>query len=209
MDELLSQNKYLNESNKYLKEEIEILKNSMKKLKTQYSNSNNNSNEISSISNLNSSLVDLKSINKKQLENLLKRAEHFLNNEGAMSSYQTNQQQLANAVYNATEIIAELKMLIEIALENLNDKQIANMHQRKVNKMLANRIQDLERELKLCFKNSNRHTVNPVDTSLNDSIETKLDEPLKPNPLEKNNNNYNNNNRDSNNNSAISLFIHN
>ena len=48
--------------------------------------------------------------------------------------------------------MTELKCLIESLLENLNDKLTANLHQRKVNKMLANRIQDLEKQISVYLK---------------------------------------------------------
>ncbi len=70
--------------------------------------------------------------------NLLNRAEQFIQEQ--------------TSVPLAVELISELKCLIESLLENLNDKLTANLHQRKVNKMLANRIQDLEKQINAYLK---------------------------------------------------------
>jgi len=128
VDEILSQNKYLNESNQHLKQELDMLKNSMKKLKTGSKLFNKNDYlefQIDSSKNV---------LNKKRIICTLNKADAFIQE-------QTNSSSLS------IELINDLKSLIESLLENLNDKITANLHQRKVNKMLATRIQDLEKQI--------------------------------------------------------------
>ncbi len=142
VDELLSQNKYLTESNQNLRNELDMLKNSMKKLKASASGARtpqsqfNPSNSIDFIQSNDSSKINI--LNKKKMINLLNRAEQFIQEQ--------------TSVPLAVELISELKCLIESLLENLNDKLTANLHQRKVNKMLANRIQDLEKQINAYLK---------------------------------------------------------
>lgn len=51
------------------------------------------------------------------------------------------------------DMIKDLRSTVENLIEFVNDKLIANSHQKRVNKMLAERIQDLERQLKKCLNN--------------------------------------------------------
>lgn len=60
-------------------------------------------------------------------------------------------------------------------MECLNDKLVAFQHQRKVNKMLASRIQDLEKQL----ENLTRTQVSPILTASSPSS-LRLPEPIKP-----------------------------
>ncbi len=146
IDELVSQNKYLTESNQNLKEELDLLKNSMKKLKGQATVSVsakfltvNKTDILEQQSNESKNII-----NKKMILNLLNKTDLFI------QELESNNMNL-NAT-NAIELLIELKGLIENLLENLNDKLTASQHQRKVNKMLATRIQDLEKQISLYFK---------------------------------------------------------
>ena len=190
IDELLSQNKYLTESNQNLNEEIQVLKNSLKKLKQQMAGSMQNAPatdkpDFNIISSMNT-LIDSKLLNKKQVELLFVKADEYLNeNCASPSNHQTTN------LYISTELISELKMLSEILFEHLNDKLIANVHQRKVNKMLAARIQDMDRQLNIHFLNCKGNltrecslpATHVIENSLNDSIEMKLVKPLTPNVM--------------------------
>lgn len=174
IDELLSQNKYLNESNRNLKQEVDNLK---KSLASKKSSANNNSRvELNLIMN------DSTAVNKKYVEHVLNKAENYLKeNANVVSSHS----QTSPHIY---ELVHELKSLIEDLFENLNDKLIANVHQRKVNKMLAIRIQELEKELTKYFTiekraHAEQHVLlipSEVDTSLNASLEHRLPPPLVP-----------------------------
>lgn len=160
IDELISQNKYLNESNAHLKGELENMKSTLKKYKQSVQaqnpkdlNNNNNNNPFSSSStqasksdlnaNLNS-LGESNIINKVQIKSLLGKAERFISEFRRIEQ----QQQQANE-RPLIELIGEFKLVIESLLECLNDKILANSHQRKVNKMLATRIQELEKNFKI------------------------------------------------------------
>lgn len=168
IDELLSQNKYLNESNRNLKQEIDNLKKSLS------SRNLNNSSRFE----LNLIMNDSSSVNKKYVKHVLNKAEDYLNENSNSNngSNHTNSQ-----IY---ELVHELKSLIEDVFENLNDKLIANVHQRKVNKMLATRIQELEKELSTYFTNERQaHTTrynSKLPSDENPSLEQKLPPPLIP-----------------------------
>ena len=97
IDELLSQNKYLNESNRNLKQEVNNLKASK-------------------------SLTESHLVNKKYIDHVLNKANLYLEENTA-----------GHTTLHSYELIHELKSLIENISENLNDKLIANSHQRKVN----------------------------------------------------------------------------
>ncbi len=150
IDELVSQNKYLNESNQHLKEEVELSKSQCKKYKSLiqsnnsaanieslHSSNSNNSIKLNTAINNVSSEINL--INKMKIKNLLKTADDLIQNY-----HFTQENQSQNAII---ELINELKLVVESLVESLNDKLTANQHQRKVNKMLATRIQDLEKQI--------------------------------------------------------------
>jgi hypothetical protein len=164
IDEVISQNKYLLESNKYLKEELEMVKSALKKYKYQLTTVNTGNQSIASS---NSVLIsDTGQVNKSQIKNLLKSSESFLSRINHQQQLQQQSHELdaddtassdqiekATALLSAaSELVKELKLLAESLIENVNDKTTANSHQRKVNKMLANRIQDLEKEIETYFK---------------------------------------------------------
>ena len=127
VDELLSQNKYLKESNQNLIEEIDLLKSSIKKSKQ--------------------TSTEFKVVNKKQVEALLSKSEQLV------SEHQMGSPSLGYS--GCVDLINELKKLVESLLENLNDRLTANVHQKKVNKMLATRIQDLEAQAEVYIRQGN------------------------------------------------------
>ncbi len=161
VDDLLSKNKFLNESNRNLRQELSNLK-----------KTNANSGKFSLILN------DSTLANKKFVEHILKKADTYLKQNA-------NHVQQATPVY---ETIQELKDLAESLFESLSDKLIANSHQRKVNKMLAMRVQDLEKELAFYFRDRKHKGMSgcegmmtsEVDVSLNESMEERLPKPLMP-----------------------------
>ena len=69
---------------------------------------------------LNLVLNDSNAINKKYIDHLISKATSFLNENSSVTS-------------SSFEIVCELKNLTESFYESLNDKLIANSHQRKVN----------------------------------------------------------------------------
>ena len=161
VDDLLSKNKFLNESNRNLRQELSNLKKS---------NANNGK--------FNLILNDSTFTNKKFVEHIIKKADTYLKENGS-------QAQQASPVY---ETIQELKDLTENLFESLSDKLIASSHQRKVNKMLATRVQDLEKELAFYFRDRKNNemsayggmTRSEADASLNESMEERLLQPLRP-----------------------------
>ena len=194
IDELISQNKYLNESNAHLKGELENMKSTLKKYKQSVHAQNPkdlNNNPFSSSSqasktdlnaNLNS-LGESNIINKVQIKSLLGKAERFISE---FRRIEQQQQQQANE-RPLIELIGEFKLVIESLLECLNDKILANSHQRKVNKMLATRIQELEKNFNITITPST-----PPPNSSNNKPQSRgspfsalpstlvLDEPLVP-----------------------------
>lgn len=121
VDELMSQNKYLTESNKNLKEELENLKKCSNRTRQPLQQSEE------------AGIV----VSKSKVMHLLSQADQFIT-----EMKETNDDNTEMAV-----LLVELKSTMEKLYEGLADKLIANAHQRKVNKILAERIQDLERQL--------------------------------------------------------------
>ena len=124
IDELISQNKYQSELNKSLKDEIKILNetlNKYKKLPQQKSSTDDN-------------------------KALLKKSNDFLDLY-SLNSYQTTNTSATSPTAFSSRLIKELNTVCEALLDSLNDKHIGLQHQRKCNKLLANRIQDLELEI--------------------------------------------------------------
>jgi hypothetical protein len=76
--------------------------------------------------------------NKSEIKSLFKQVDKFTSENPGSASI--------------CRLVTDLKLLVESLLESLNDKSIACAHQRKVNKMLASRIQDLEH---ICNNNNN------------------------------------------------------
>jgi len=154
VDDLLSKNKFLNESNRNLHQELS----DMKKSKA-------NSGKFNLVLN------DSTFANKKFVEYVIKKADTFLKENG--SQY---------------EMVQELKDLAESLFESLSDKLIASNHQRRVNKMLAARVQDLEKELAFYFGDRKKNEtlqhggimLSETEVSLNESTEERLPLPLKP-----------------------------
>lgn len=79
----------------------------------------------------------------KKVKVILFRAEQLL----SQAAVSTKHIDVDSEEAEMLELVRELKGTVEALLEGLNDKLIASSHQRKVNKMLADRIQDLERQL--------------------------------------------------------------
>lgn len=69
------------------------------------------------------------------------------------------------------DLVKELKSSVEDLIEFVNDKSIAGCHQKRVNKMLAERIQDLERELakSITISKMDNMTANTAAIARNDS----------------------------------------
>ena len=131
IDEIISSNKYLVETNKNLKEEIRLLNenlNKYKKTPQQQQKPQASSNEESSV------------LNKREIKALLKKSNEFLE----LNSL--NSQQPQQMVYSL-KLIKELSTVCDALLDSLNDKHVGLQHQRKCNKLLATRIQDLEIEI--------------------------------------------------------------
>ena len=111
VDDLLSQNKFLHESNRNLRQEISNLKKPPSK-------SNMDSNSSISVNN------------EPFIEHVFKKADAYLKiSDAYLKDKITNTGQQASQAY---EIIQELKDLAENFFENLNNKLIAGIHQRRV-----------------------------------------------------------------------------
>ena len=140
VDELISQNKFLNESNRNLSEELDNLRLTLKK----YKQSPPKDSGVAKSVNFPVEAIT-STLNKTEVKSLLKTVEKIL----AEYNSKSEQSQLVSSSVDSSlfELIADLKLVIESLLEAVNDKFIACSHQRKVNKMLATRIQDLEKQV--------------------------------------------------------------
>ena len=137
IDEIISTNKYLIETNENLKEEIRLLNENIKKFKkTPKSTRQQNDEEMTNV------------LNKKEIKELLKKSNEFIDLNSLQSTIQTT----ASSSYSL-KLIKELSSVCDTLLDALNDKHVALQHQRKCNKLLATRIQDLELEIN-SFKTS-------------------------------------------------------
>jgi hypothetical protein len=99
----------------------------------------------------------MNTLNKEIIKpnNLLKRTDLIL------KSTETSQIKHSCETIQIIEVTKELKKIIEIMFETLADKIVANKSQRKVNKLLINKINDLESQLKL--KNVNKIEIHESD----------------------------------------------
>jgi len=148
VDELISQNKFFSEANLNLKEELENCKNSLKKYKHSMPKDGASLNFENTPKNFQADTALITSaFNKADIKNLLKAADKIL------SDNNKNDQSIFGIDPSIIKVITDLKLVMESMIESLNDKTIACSHQRKVNKMLATRIQDLEQQIE--FHNNN------------------------------------------------------
>jgi hypothetical protein len=142
VDELISQNKFFSEANLNLKEELENCKNSLKKYKHSMPKDGASLNFENTPKNFQADTALItNAFNKADIKNLLKAADKIL------SENLKNDQSIFGIDPSIIKIITDLKLVMESMIESLNDKTIACSHQRKVNKMLATRIQDLEQQI--------------------------------------------------------------
>lgn len=103
IDEIMSQNKYLNETNKSLKEELEILKNNLKKYKqAMLQQQQQPGKQETDFSNL----PETNLLNKVKIKYLLKRAEDFLSENKTLQQNDS----VGASVYS---LVSELKLVLE------------------------------------------------------------------------------------------------
>jgi hypothetical protein len=146
LDELIAENKYLNEIRTNLTEEVNMLKISLKKFKaTALSSNSAHTNEKSNKLDV---LKEANVVNKNQIKSLLNKCEQFLNETGREND-KTDPSNAQSDLRVAVDLVEELKVVMDSLLECLSDKLVAGAHQRKVNKMLAVRIQELEKQMEL------------------------------------------------------------
>jgi hypothetical protein len=88
-------------------------------------------------------------INKSQIKGLFKKIDDVSANLKNVQNIKS-----PSEILLVLDVVKELKKITETLLESLNDKVLANKHQRKVNKILATRINDLENEIK-CYSQAN------------------------------------------------------
>ncbi|KAG1952512.1 coiled-coil domain-containing protein 149-A [Pimephales promelas] len=124
VDALCMENKYLHERLKQVQEEVSLLKSNIQKYKTALDRRRNP--EISCKSN-SSALTGV--LYPKQVQGLLSE-------ENGCSLPATPQS------------ISDLKSLATALLETIHEKNIIIQHQRQTNRILGNRVADLERKLK-------------------------------------------------------------
>ncbi|XP_051995576.1 coiled-coil domain-containing protein 149-A-like isoform X2 [Xyrauchen texanus] len=124
VDALCMENKYLHERLKQVQEEVLLLKSNIQKYKTDLDRRRNS--KIGSKSN-SSALTGV--LSPKQVQELLSE-------ENARSLPATPQS------------ISDLKSLATALLETIHEKNIVVQHQKKTNRILGNRIADLEKKLK-------------------------------------------------------------
>jgi hypothetical protein len=117
IDEIISKNKYLIETNKLLNEYCSTL---LSKKKTNRKQDEGGNEEQTNV------------LNKNGIKELLKKSNEFTLNHPETTSI---------------ELIKELNKVFETLLDTLNDKHVGLQHQRKCNKLLALRIQELELEI--------------------------------------------------------------
>lgn len=124
VDALCMENKYLHERLKQVQEEVSLLKSNIQKYKTALDRRKNP--EIGGKSN------------SRSLTGVLspKQVHGFLSEENGCSLPATPQS------------ISDLKSLATALLETIHEKNIIIQHQRQTNRILGNRVADLERKLK-------------------------------------------------------------
>lgn len=188
IDELLSQNGFLTESNQHLREELDMMKITHKKYKQILTSgggeNNNNENEKegkttktnTTVQRINN-LAEANVLNKAKIRTLLDEIQGVLVEK-------SNE-------HSAFSLLGELKLVTETLIESLNDKLTANQHQRKVNKMLASRIHDLEKQQQ--DREVNQNTRKSTITNKKKDTDTEdvdgLDEPEATTPTNSNSNN--------------------
>ncbi|CAF1040162.1 unnamed protein product [Brachionus calyciflorus] len=104
---------------------------------------------------------------KVQIKNLWQKMDIFVGNNENLDS-------------KLLVLFDECKECVNVLVEGLNDKLVALQHQKKCNKILASRVQDLEKQLNIL--NNGELDVNS-SLLINDSPKSmsKLPEPIKPN----------------------------
>ena len=144
VDELISKNKILTETNLNLKEELGNCKNNSKKYKHSITKDGAaiNFENYTKDPQPDTQLIT-NTLNKVEIKKLLKSVDKILNESDK------NDQSLFGMDSSLVKVISELKLIVESLIESLNDKTIAYSHQRKANKMLAARIQELEQQIEL------------------------------------------------------------
>ena len=155
VDELVSQNRFLAESNRNLRAELDMLKATLKRFK-QSANANTATGEQSDStcsSNNNNQLGggEFNVLNKQRVRHLQNRLDSFTSECQKQFQQQQQQQQQENKELRLmldtfVDLSGELRVVVNSLIESLNDKCVALTHQRRVNKMLATRIHDLERQ---------------------------------------------------------------
>ena len=143
VDELVAHNKSLKETNSELMKEVQLLKFS--------SNGNSGNQDKDNDENPN--------VNKSQIKSLAKKADSLLANYDQVLAAKSlsNQDGLL-----FIDVIRELKQTVEQMLDVLNDKTLANKHQKKVNKMLALRVQELESQVSSSLRDFIGQTSSPI-----------------------------------------------
>ena len=67
------------------------------------------------------------------------------------------------------DLVKDLKTTIDDLIEFISDKLIATSHQKRVNKLLAERIQDLERNLAKCVRLNSKIKKNSFNPDFDES----------------------------------------
>nr|XP_057924860.1 coiled-coil domain-containing protein 149-A isoform X2 [Doryrhamphus excisus] len=123
LDALCMENRYLHERFKQLQEEVNLLKSNIMKYKTALERRKNSSNNGKS----NSPLTGV--LSAKQVQQML------LEEHGC-------------SLPATPQSISDLKSLATALLETIHEKNLVIQHQRHTNRILGNRVSDLERKLK-------------------------------------------------------------
>ncbi|XP_050430255.1 coiled-coil domain-containing protein 149 [Adelges cooleyi] len=124
IDSILSENKYLNERLRLEVAEKDIVT----KNKTFFQNLSN-SNQKMSLSNITNSSLTRKVAACKQMQQILESGN-------------------LQALFSNSTTLADMRKLCQTLFEALQDKTLALNHQKKTNKILAKRLEDLEKQIK-------------------------------------------------------------
>ncbi|XP_022171171.1 coiled-coil domain-containing protein 149 isoform X2 [Myzus persicae] len=148
IDSLLLENKYLNESL-----QLEIAEKEMIRKTNSLYQSTSKTNEDSSLVSANNSITR-KVIACKQMQQILETGN-------------------LQALFSNNTTLADLRKLCQTLFEALQDKTIALNHQKKTNKILAKRLEDLEKKIKTI--NQGEAIMSPSLVLLNECSNTSDD----------------------------------
>ncbi|XP_075227449.1 coiled-coil domain-containing protein 149 isoform X4 [Lycorma delicatula] len=155
IDALVTENKYLHEHLEQLKEENELSHQALLKYKqmdtSYYPCAEPNRLLSDHTDQIQVNILTRSMLDKKRNKGSVRLGTNNCNSSGMVVSHKQVQQLLENGtpsqLPNTEATLADLRSLCLALLEALQDKSLALSHQKKSNKILANRLYDLEQRL--------------------------------------------------------------